>query len=264
MKPQIIAYENPPVNEVVIASYFNSPLSEFRNEHIGLFWETIKEEFPVARQQIPVGVGPEITADELSPMPRYWFIADNDINLIQIQRNAFMFNWRRRDEEYPRFHDYIKPTFDKYYGFFCEFIRSEFKTSEELSVDLCELTYINALEPCEFWKVPQDTTNIIPSFSILVPGINVSHSPGFNCNCVYEVADDLQLNIGVRAGVKSEQPDVPALTFEIKVSGRVGKITKPAMDVWFERAHETIVRCFVSMTDPDVQINHWRRLEEAR
>lgn len=264
MKPQIIAFENPPINEVVLSTYFNPPISDFRNEHIGLFWETIKKEFPVARQQIPVGIGPEITADELFPMPRYWFIAENDINLIQIQRNAFMFNWRRRDEEYPRFHDYIKPTFDKYYGIFSEFIRSEIKTSEELAVDLCELTYINALEPSEFWKGPYDTTNIIPSFSILVPGINASDSPGFNCNYVYEVANDLQLNIGIRAAAKAEQPDVPALIFEIKVSGRVGKIAKPTTDEWFERAHEAIIRCFAGMTNHDVQINHWRRVEETQ
>ena len=262
MKPQIIAFENPPVNEVVVSTYFNPPLSDFRNEHIGLFWGRIKDEFPEVSQQIPVGIGPEIVADELSSMPRYWFIADNHINLIQIQRNAFMFNWRRRDEDYPRFDDYIKPTFDKYYGLFSEFIRSEINTGKELAVDLCELTYINALEPCEFWRGPQDTKNVIPSFSIVRPGINVSHSPGFNCNYAYEIAADLQLNIGIRAGAKSEQPEVPVLIFEIKASGRLGRTSKSETDKWLERAHEAIIRCFAGMTSCNIQAGYWKRVEE--
>ena len=152
MKSQIISFENPPVNEVVVSTYFNPPLSDFRNEHIGLFWERIRREFPIVRQQHPVGIRPHSTTDESSSMPRYWFIADNDINLIQIQKNAFMFNWRRRGENYPRFHRHIKPAFDKYYGLFSEFIRTEIKTVEKLAVDLCELAYINALEPCELWS----------------------------------------------------------------------------------------------------------------
>lgn len=264
MKSQIVAFENPPVNEVVVSTYFNPPLSNFRNEHVGLFWERIKGEFPIVRQQLPVGVGLEIAAEEPSPMPRYWFIAENDINLIQIQKNAFMFNWRRRDEEYPRFHRHIKPTFDKYYGLFSEFIRTEFTTVEELAIDLCELTYINALEPCEFWKGPQDTKSVIPSFSIVQPGIDVSDSPGFNCNYAYEVAVDLQLNIGIRAATMTQQPEVPVLIFEIKASGRLGKVEKPTTDEWFERAHDTIINSFSGMTNPDVQINLWRRSEKTQ
>lgn len=262
MKPQIIAFENPPVNEVVVSTYFNPPLSDFRNEHVGLFWEGIRKDFPVVRQQIPVGIEQEITADELIPMPRYWFISDNDMNLIQLQKNAFMFNWRRRDKEYPRFHDYIKPTFDKYYSFFSDFIRSEINSAEELAVELCELTYINTLEPCEYWEGPQDTANIIPSFSIVIPGIDISNSPGFYCHYAYEIATDLQLNIRIHAAAKSEQPDVPALIFEIKVSGRVGKAAKPKTDEWFERAHEAIAGCFAGMTNPEVQVKYWKRVEE--
>ncbi len=264
MKSQIITFENPPVNEVVISTYFNPPLSDFRNEHIGLFWERIRGEFPIVRQQFPVGIGLEFAADEPSPMPRYWFIAGNDINLIQIQKNAFIFNWRRRNKDYPRFHRQIKPTFDKYYGLFSEFIRTEIKTVEEFTVDLCELTYINALERCEVWSGPQDTAKVIPSFSILETDINAYGLPEFNCNYAYKIATDLQLNIGIRTATKAQQPEVPVLIFEIKASGRLGKVGKPATDEWFERAHDDIKRCFVSVTSPDIQINYWKLVEKTQ
>ena len=260
MKPQTIAFENPPINEVVVSTYFNPPLSDLRSEHIGLFWEKIKNEFPVVRQQPPVGIGPEVSANEPFPMPRYWFIADSGINLLQVQKNAFMFNWRRRDDEYPRFHRNIKPTFDRYYGLFSEFIRTETNIAD-LTVDLCELVYINALDRCEYWTGPQDTTKIIPSFSILAPGIDASESPEFNCNFAYRISTDLQLNIGIRIGIRAQQQDSPVLVFEIKASGRVGQIAKPGTDEWFERAHDAIIKCFLDMTSRNIQNRFWKRVE---
>ncbi len=256
MKSQIIAFENPPVDEVVVSTYFSPPL-DLGSEHIGLFWGKIRDEFPVVRQQPPVEIGQVVTANDRFQMPRYWFVAGNDINLIQIQKNAFMFNWRRREKEYPGFHRNIKPTFDKYYGLFSEFIRTEIRIAEP-AVDLCELTYVNSLEPCEFWTGPQDTASVIPSFSILTPDIDFSGSLGFNCNYAYKIAADLQISIGIRVGPKVQQPEVPVLMFQIKASGRVGKIAKPGTDEWFERAHDAISRCFVSMTSPDIQNRFWK------
>ena len=263
MASQSIVFENPPINEVVISTYFNPLLSDLRSEHIGLFWEKIRNEFPVVRQQPPVGIiGSEVSTNEPFPMPRYWFIADDEINLIQIQKNAFIFNWRRRDDEYPRFHRNIKPTFDKYYGLFSEFVRTELDT--ELTIELCELNYVNALERCEFWTGPQDTPTVIPSFSILTPGIDFSSSPEFNCNYAYGDATDLQLNINIRSGVTAQQENVPVLIFEIKASGRVGQIAKPGTDEWFERAHDAIIRCFVGMTSPDIQNKYWKPMEKIQ
>ena len=263
MKPQSTAFENPPVNEVVVATYFNPGLSDLRSEHIGLFWEKIKGEFPAVSQQFPVGIGLDVIADEPFPMPRYWFTAGNEINLIQIQRNAFIFNWRRRgDGAYPQFHKNIKPTFDKYYGLFDEFIRTEINIADP-TIDLCELTYVNVLERCEFWTGPQDTTKVIPSFSIPAPGIDVSESPGFNCNFTYSVSTDLQLNIGIRSAVKTQQQNAPVLIFEIKTSVRFERVAKSRADEWFERAHDTIIKSFLGMTSRDIQDRLWKPVEDV-
>ena len=145
-----VVFDSPPINEVVMATYFNPPLVDLRSQHIGLFWEEIRKEFPVVRQQVPVGVGPDIGPDEPFPMPRYWFIASDDINLVQIQKNAFMFNWRRRGQnQYPGFQD-IKLNFDRLYSDFENFLRHRIGISE-VPVGLCELTYIDAIEECDYW-----------------------------------------------------------------------------------------------------------------
>lgn len=260
-----IVFKYPPINEVVISTYFNPTLSDLRNEHVGLFWGKIKKEFPVVRQQLPIekatssAIVLDVTANEPFPMPRYWFVADDEINLIQVQKNAFMFNWRRRDNEYPRYHK-IKPKFDKYYDRFSEFIRSEIKLPDP-SIDLCELTYVNILERCDYWTGPQDTKNVIPLFP--VPKINDNEFSGFNCNYAYKVLNDLHLNISIRSGIRTQQKDVPVLLFEIRANGLLGRVAKSAADEWFENAHDAIIGCFLDLTSEDIRNQFWKPLEDG-
>ena len=201
-----------------------------------------------------------IIAADPFPMPRYWFIAADEINLIQIQKDAFMFNWRRREGKYPRFHSNIKPIFDKYYDLFSDFIQTEFSITE-LPISLCELTYVNVIESCDYWAGPQDTSKVIPSFSIIAPDIDDSAAKEFNCNYVCRSPSDLQLNIGIRSGVKNQQKDAPFLIFEIRAYGRFEQIVKQGTDKWFERAHNAIIRCFLNITNQDIQNQFWKPVE---
>ena len=259
-------FKNPPINEVVIASYFTPEVAALRSEHIGLFWDRIKHEFPVVRQQPPVGppVGPPISADEPFPMPRYWFVANDDVYLIQVQKNAFILNWRYRgSNEYPRFHKDIKPTFDKYHQLFDEFVRTEIDPPS-LSIDLCELTYINTIEQCEFWKGPQDTSNVIPEFSAISPNTKASNLLGFNCQYAYRIEANLELFVVIRNGVVPQKTNVPTLIIEIKGGGRLGQATKAMADKWFDQAHDAIIDCFENMTNPAIQDKYWKPVEEVQ
>ena len=263
-------FVSPPINEVVISTYFNPPLTDFHSEHVGLFWERIKNEFPIVQQHPPVGLDLEVASDGLFPMPRYWFISHNEVNLIQFQKNAFMYNWRRRSEEdqYPGYHAGIKPTFDKYYGVFVEFVRKEI-SGDEPKVDLCELSYINTLEQNDFWGGLHNTPLVIPSFSILNLETGSSETTeslgmlGFNCNYGHFVSPDMQVHVGIRSGNKKQQPDVPILVFEIKGSGRLGQITKSGADEWFDRAHDVVENSFVGMTSKEVRHDVWKQSEEG-
>ena len=263
-----ISFKNPPIDEVVVATYFDQPLSGFRSEHVGLFWNKIREEFPVASQNAIVGTDRNLSVlkveegkGESLPMPRYWFIAGDEVNLIQIQKNAFMFNWRRRNEPYPHFHRVIKPAFDSYFDLFKKFLQDEVQI-EGPTIDLCELTYINILEGCEYWGGPQDTTNVIPSFSVLTPGNDAYRLQSVNCNYGYEIETNLQLNFGIRNGRMTHKENVPALIFEVKAHGRLGDATKPEADEWFERAHSAVVECFTGVISKRIQKEHWGLTED--
>ena len=262
-----VVFKNPPINEVVIATYFSQPMAAFRSEHVGLFWERIRDAFPSVRQQPPIvspmGIVPDTNTGEFLPMPRYWFVAEDDIYIIQVQKNAFIFNWRRRkSNEYTRFHKDIKPAFDKYYSLFDEFVRTEVAIPT-LSIELCELTYINSIKQCEFWSGPQDTMNVIPSFSILSLGAEAAGRLNFNCQYETSIEADLALNIGIRSGATTQSPDKPVLIFEIKASGRLVQATKSLADDWFEHAHDTIASCFMNMTSQDIRNRYWQPVKES-
>ena len=152
--------------------------------------------------------------------------------------------------------------FDKYYNLFDEFIRTEVDIPK-LSVDLCELTYINTIERCDFWTGPQDTDKIISSFFSLNSGIGDSSLLGFNCNCFYEITSDLQLNLNIRNGFVAHKQNVPVLVFEIKANTRFEQVPKSEVDEWFERAHDAIVECFVNITSREVQEKLWYRMKEV-
>lgn len=103
-------YERSPVNEVVIGVQFLT-LDDFRIAHVGQYWETIRNRYPSIDDQVPIAhliekgteAPPEIQTPQAllgiaMPWPRVWFIDPTDAELIQLQRDRFLRNWRRRRE----------------------------------------------------------------------------------------------------------------------------------------------------------------------
>src|ERR1700741_2913139 len=99
---QRIKFEKPPINELVV-SLFYLPIPELKAQYIGRYWERIREKYPRCDQQSVVvspseGPSPSLFQEvpgEVLPLPRFWFMSDTHPMLVQIQRNAFMLNWRR-------------------------------------------------------------------------------------------------------------------------------------------------------------------------
>src|SRR5437763_373607 len=111
-------FECPPLDEVVIGVQF-APLAGFEAAHLGLFWSTIREQYPITESQVPLTPDLEqpeprpvprpenvkINFSPIRPVPRCWFLDQPKNNVIQLQRDRFHRNWRRSsgDEPYPRF-----------------------------------------------------------------------------------------------------------------------------------------------------------------
>ena len=262
-----VRFKNPPINELIIGTYFDPQLLALRNEHIGLLWSRLRNEFPTVEQREPLlnpapdGQGlivPLPMGNEFF-MPRFWFISEDKTNLLQVQKNAFLLNWRRQktETEYPHFAEHLKPNFDKYFGIFEEFLQEDVGVAD-LKIGLCELTYVDVIEPCDYWQGPQDTSGLIPSFTI--PNCELTQDalpPTFNCMYHYVLAPDLQLHVTVRCAKATNEPDSPRLILEFRALGPLGGVPKSDTETWYEQAHDAIVDWFLNMTDKEVQRTYW-------
>lgn len=257
-------FKNQPIEEVVVAVYFDPPISALHNAHVGLFWERIRHEYPAVRQVRIAGPPMEIEpdpSDALFAMPGYRFVSGDGASLIQIQKNAFVFIWSRSESsDYPGFHEGIKPAFDRGYHLFDEFV-SLYLNMGKPSISFCELACFNTVEQGEFWRGPEDTRRVVPSFSLLSCGTE-GRNFGFDCSYAREISADLFLDTAVRV-VRSVVPDETSLKIDITARGFLDQASKSKADEWFERAHGTVLRCFVNMTNPDIQKRCWGMEEET-
>ena len=258
-----VRFKNPPINEVVIGAYFDPPLVALRNEHIGLLWSKFRDEFPTVEQRPPIEINlaqppnPILPVDdEFMVMPRYWFVSEDEVTLIQVQKNAFLLNWRRCDSEYPHFAENLQPGFGRHYQTFEEFLKKDVCIPVP-TVSFCELTYVNMIEPVDYWQGPQDTPNVIQPFSILGSDQPDGSVPTFNCTYRFEVGPDLQLQVAIRSVQDVDPPRSPRLIFEIKALGSPKSDTVPGSDAWYDRAHDAIVAQFLSMTNERIQREFW-------
>lgn len=259
-----IKYKNPPINELVIGLYFDREVTSFRLEHVGLFWSTLRQDFPTVHQQ-PIVVPPlgasalqviELLANEFSPMPRFWLESADGSTLMQIQRNAFLFNWRKRAGVYPHY-DYVKSAFDKNFSHFTRFLETEVGAPHP-NLQIAELTYINLIESGEYWQGSQDTARVFPRFQLPTCGSSDQPTPEFNQVTTQQFAQDLTLITSIRSGRSAQRPNEPVLIFELRALGLLGAADKEDADAWFCRAHETIGDCFTGMTSPDIQQRYWQ------
>ncbi|QLC25668.1 TIGR04255 family protein [Parasphingopyxis algicola] len=110
-------YESPPVVETSIGVQFEG-LEGFQSLHAASFWERIRDKYVRLEERppldpafetfgprsAPLGV-PELQMIQAPIQPRFFFISEDDSELVQLQKDRLFFNWRKRPgaEEYPRY-----------------------------------------------------------------------------------------------------------------------------------------------------------------
>ncbi len=145
-------YENPPVVEVALGIQFE-PILRLNPIELGSLWEIWREELPNYREQPPL---PHILESQLSipatiqigigsPLRRYWFLNDAEDQLVQLQNDKLIVNWRKSSNElqYPRYWT-IKSNLERKFKEFSEFL--EDRALGVIKIDQIEATYVNLIE----------------------------------------------------------------------------------------------------------------------
>jgi uncharacterized protein (TIGR04255 family) len=247
-----IDFEKPPINEVSIGMHF-APVINLRAEHVGLFWNRVRADFPSA-QQAPLVGGVVQIPPELLPIPRFWFIAKDDATLIQLQKNLFLFNWRLRAADYPRFEN-VFDAFRKHRSTFIQFLKTELNTTKIEQVKY-ELTYVNLFEDVPYWSGFEDTQRVIPSFAPIDSGLKNAKAKDFNYTTIFQLAEDLSLNLAIRNGLNNTT-NRPVLALNLEATGTHARFEVEKADGWYPRAHAAISECFVAVTNRQIQKEYW-------
>src|SRR5450631_1035301 len=131
-------FKNPPVNEVVLSLQF-ATLDKLRSPYVGLFWKSFRTQYPDISEQPEVQPAfetfgaPEMQRMGISfqallspPMPRFWLQKEGQPDLLQVQRDRIMHNWRQTPEDsvYPRY-EKVRAKFQKEVQKFEEFLATE-------------------------------------------------------------------------------------------------------------------------------------------
>jgi uncharacterized protein (TIGR04255 family) len=179
-------FDNPPLVETVLSAQFER-LTALRTVHLGLFWQRVRSEFPnveehpalasifeQAGEPVPQAVQLRFQPPEPVPLPRLWLLNRGGSELMQIQNDRFIKNWRKADPntEYPRYTKVIRPAFIRDFEIFQTFLADE--TLGDIKVNQCEVTYVNHIIAGEGWTKHDEIDKIFtfckPSFAEPYPG----------------------------------------------------------------------------------------------
>src|SRR5688572_8854820 len=114
-RKELPEYGRPPLNEVVLGVQFEA-LKGLRTGHLGLFWSRIRDRYPYSEEHLPVArmverpelsltrqPDSEVALESLPLIPRCWFLDESKLQLVQVQPDRFLRNWRQLEgkEPYP-------------------------------------------------------------------------------------------------------------------------------------------------------------------
>lgn len=270
-------FDNPPVTEVVLSVQF-SELRGYRTVHAGLLWERcFRESYPNFSEHPPLDpvfetfgprdVGrPSVKLLQVPgpPLPRLWFLNNVGSELVQVQSDRFIHNWRKigQGAEYPRYEAISVKFFDelkKIEDFFGQ------EKIGEVEVNQCEVTYVNyiTLEDVDIRNMPERALRLLSAVSNddSDPGAVV---PSFEdarifARYVMQGEDGSQIGrLTVTAQPALLENETPVLRLDLTARGAPTTPDSVSVSKFFDLGRQTIVRAFTALTTAEMHAL-WKR-----
>ncbi len=266
-------FDNPPVTEVALSVQFER-LDSLKTPQLGYIWGAFRERFPKTEEQPPLepvveqfgprrGRRPGVRL-QLSPgplRPRIWLINEVGTELVQIQQDRFIRNWRKQDDsdEYPRY-TRLRDLFRDDFSVFCDLIKSQ--QWGAIEPNQCEVTYVNIIPAGDGWDDHGDLHRVLTVFSQRYSDDHLGKPE--------EASVSLQFILGEDGGEPVGRLHVSASpTFRISDNHAAIRLTLTARGkpegtgvdgvmTFHDRGHEAIVRGFASITTPEMH-EVWKR-----
>ena len=260
MRP--VDFSDPPVVETAFAVVF-APIKTWNMLHYGLLWERYRQAYPFTEVKLPTGsvqvegidlaLGQNI---DLRALPlRCWFIDASKNQLIQVQNNAFIRNWRRMDAPLHYVHyDEFRPLFVNDWAKYRVFLSDEKLPPPE--VWQCEVTYVNHLLQGKEWKSLGDLRGMFPFWER-----RFSEKTDFDVNAFsFNMALPHkfgQLQVAANPVLRADGKQAVQLT--LTASGKPESSADEHILKWLDVGHEYIVNFFAEFTSSALH-TFWGRI----
>ena len=259
-------FDSPPVIETVLGVEFK-PLERWGIPHFGLFWERVRKDFPqyAVHAALPSQIesfnqtsAQPVANIELVEAPeiRCWFFHTDEERLIQVQRDRFVHNWRKKgDHAYPKYKA-IRPRFESNWEVFCGFLMSQGLGVPD--VVQCEVTYINHIEIDRGWKSMADLASILPAWSDERSNGFLPTPETVQLAASFLMPEDRgRLRIMLGPAIRTvDLRQVLQLTVTARGSPE-SSMTEAILD-WLDLGHEWVVRGFADFTSKKMH-SLWKR-----
>lgn len=266
-----VDFGRPPVTETILGVQF-LPLRRLTLPYIGVFWGEVRTEYP--GQEVKPALSPVVEDFSGVPGPdgslgiqvmtepdaRCWFIDGTSTQLIQVQRDRFIRNWRKgqppQHDEYPRY-DVLRPRFATDWQRFVAFLEREGLGRPE--INQCEVTYVNHVELGVGWEKLGEAHKVLGLLRGMEKREILPEPEIVILNARYLMPEGRgRLHVSAQPAIRrSDGKQVLQLTLTAR-----GKPDSSALDDilrWFDEGHNWIVHGFVDVTTPAMH-QTWGRL----
>jgi uncharacterized protein (TIGR04255 family) len=258
VNPTLPKFDRPPVYEVVLGVQFK-PLTGFSIPHYGLYWADIREQYPNYEVHPPLSSTVEQFGSEAKNIPqmgvefvqapdvRAWFVNSADTQLLQVQKDRFLQNWRRkRDTDVYPHYDNLKPKFFEEWEGFCRFLKSV--GMEHPDVNQCEVTYVNHIDLAPGSRCYSNLNDVVSCWSGRYSGNFLSDPESVNFAARYLLPEKAgRLHISMQPAIR-RQDAKEILRLTLTVRGKPNSSELAGIQEWLDLGHEWIVRGFSDIT----------------
>ena len=273
-------FNKPPVVEVVLGVQFQQ-LAGFHVGHHGAIWQRFQGKFSRVQQQPRLphiierkGVQPPEMLNVMSLMspsdhvPRMWLLSADDTELVQVQPDRFMRNWRRYHDgqiAYPSYDDHIRPGFVEDFANFSAVIEDQ-QLGPPIA-DQCEVVYVNHIDHSGTWQDFSQLGRVFKGWDATYP-----HSVGSGTDTVAyrmrrDVTDDHGKFVGhffieLDSAYSLRQTGAMTPIFQLQLNVRGRPLSEGAEGVmrFMDLAHKIIVNSFAELTTPEMHAI-WERIQ---
>jgi uncharacterized protein (TIGR04255 family) len=245
-------FYHPPAIETALGVRFTS-IPRWNVFHYGLLLQAFREDYPKQELRPPFGnvmIQIPSTDTDFAGMPvRCWFINQESTELIQVQNDCFLRNWRKTENSQEHMHyEFTRPRFEHDWLKFVAFLKEHDLALPEIWQ--CEVTYINHFVRGHEWDDFNNLSKLYPVWKGLDNPKLLTKSQMVQFATSYQLANDLTLQFISQPAIR-QQDGAEIIQLSVTALGRPRSSDIKDVLAWLDDGHAAVVDGFSEFTSDD-------------